>query len=219
VLSLKTVIHWDIAKQVPLNGKISYSELSAKCGLEASALRRLLRHAMTNGMFYEPTKDHVGHNSMSRILVEDPKTAAWVDLQTETILLGGANQCEALDRWPGSESKRETGVSIGFHNPGETSLYEEIKKKPEKIQKFGLAMELFSSGEGYEVSSLVEGYDWGKLGGGTVVDVSCLPILRIPPNITGKLMTSGRRSEWLCKLCYIGCISISQTCRPGYRCD
>jgi hypothetical protein len=152
---------------------ISYVNLSKKSGLELTALRRLLRHAMTNGMFTEKTKDHVAHNSMSRILVEDPKTAAWVDLQTETIFLGGAHQCEALDRWPGSESKRETGASIGFHNPGQTSLYEEIKKKPEKIQKFGLAMELFSSGEGYEPDTLVEGYDWGKLGEGTVVDVSC----------------------------------------------
>jgi hypothetical protein len=173
VLSLKAVSHWDIAQLVPLAGEISYVNLSKKSGLELTALRRLLRHAMTNGMFTEKTKDHVAHNSMSRILVEDPKTAAWVDLQTETIFLGGAHQCEALDRWPGSESKRETGASIGFHNPGQTSLYEEIKKKPEKIQKFGLAMELFSSGEGYEPDSLVEGYDWGKLGEGTVVDVSC----------------------------------------------
>jgi hypothetical protein len=68
--------------------------------------------------------------------------------------VGGAYQCEALDRWPGSKSKRETGVSIGSHNPGQTSLYEEIKKKPEKIQRFGLAMELFSSSEGYEVKTL-----------------------------------------------------------------
>jgi hypothetical protein len=165
-LSLKAVSHWDIAKYVPLDGNISHTNLSKKTGLEMTALRRLLRHAMTNGMFYEPTKNHIAHNSMSRILVEDQKTAAWVDLQTEGILLGGAYQCEALDRWSGSESKRETGASIGSHNPGQTSLYEEIKKKPEKIQRFGLAMELFSSGEGYEVRTLwwkvMTGASWEK---------------------------------------------------------
>jgi len=32
-------------------------------------------------------------------------------------------------------------------------------------------MALFSSGDGYEPSSLVEGYDWGKVGGGTILDV------------------------------------------------
>lgn len=131
-----------------------------------------MRHAISNGIFHEPVKDFIAHNSMSKILVNDPRTAAWVELQTESILLGGAHHCEALDKWPGSESKRETGVSIGFHNPGQTSLYEEIKKIPERIQRFGLAMELFSSGEGYEPISLVDGYDWAKLGAGTVVDVS-----------------------------------------------
>lgn len=120
----------------------------------------------------EPAKEHIAHNSMSRILVEDKKTAAWVSLQTEKIMLGGAHQCESLERWPGSGNQRQTGVSIGFHNPGQTSLYEEVKKKPESITQFGLAMELFSSGEGYEPISLVEGYDWGRLGEGHVVDVS-----------------------------------------------
>ena len=86
MLSLKAVSHWNIAKLVPSEGEISYADLSTKCGLESTALRRLLRHAMTNGMFHEPTKDHIAHNSMSRILVEDPKTAAWVDLQAGTIL-------------------------------------------------------------------------------------------------------------------------------------
>jgi len=114
----------------------------------------------------------------------DPRTAAWAELQTETILLGGANNCEALDKWPGSESKRETGVSIGFHNPGQTSLYEEVKKIPDRVQRFGLAMALFSSGDGYEPSSLVEGYDWGKVGGGTVVDVSYKSTFLFPVTLT-----------------------------------
>ena len=196
MLSLKAVSHWQIAKHVPLEGEISYSDLSSKSGLELAALRRLVRHAMTNGIFHELTNDYVSHNSMSRILVEDQKTAAWVDLQTERIFIGGANQCEALDRWPGSESKRETGVSIGFHNPGQTSLYEEVKKKPETIKKFGLAMELFSSGEGYEPSSLLEGYDWGKLGEGTRVDVSSLS--KVFSN--KRLTPTGWGSKWICKL-------------------
>lgn len=151
---------------MPLTGSISYSDLSSKCGCELGALRRLLRHAMTNGIFTEPINEHIAHNSMSRILVEDERTAAFVDLQTEHNFGGGAHQCEAVDLWPGSVNHRETGVSIGFHNPGQTSLFEEIKKKPEMIKSFGLAMELFSSGEGYETSSLVPEYDWTRLGKG-----------------------------------------------------
>ena len=49
---------------------------------------------------------------MSQVLLEDEETAAWVDLQTEKIIVGGAHQCETLEGWPGSRSHRETGVSI-----------------------------------------------------------------------------------------------------------
>jgi hypothetical protein len=56
--------------------------------------------------------------------------------------------------------------------PGETSVYEDVAKDPTRTVNFGLAMQFFSSGEGYEVTSLVEGYPWVELGKGTVVDVS-----------------------------------------------
>jgi len=111
---------------------------------------------------------------MSRILANDKRTAAWVYLQTEVSFLGAANQCEALERWPGSGDHRKTGVSIGFHNPGETSAFDVVRRTPETVVKLGLAMELLASGEGYDPSSLVEGYDWGRLGDGTIVDVSNL---------------------------------------------
>lgn len=45
-------------------------------------------------------------------------------------------------------------------------------------------MALFSSGDGYEPSSLVEGYDWGKVGGGTILDVSYKSTFLFPVTLT-----------------------------------
>jgi hypothetical protein len=56
--------------------------------------------------------------------------------------------------------------------PGEVSIYEDIQKDPIRRVGLGRVMELFSAGEGYEVTSLVEGYPWAKFGSGTVIDVS-----------------------------------------------
>ena len=182
VLSLHYVSHFEIAKYVPLDKEISYPDLAAKSGRELTALRRLTRHAMTSKIFHEPVKDHIAHTPASRLLVEDRKTAAWVDLCTESIFLAGAHTCDALERWPGSQNPRHTGLSLGVGNPGQTSLYEEAKKDPKRMAKFKDAIELFSSGEGYEASFLVEGYDWDKLGEGTLVDVSLLHLIRSNPH-------------------------------------
>lgn len=60
---------------------------------------------------------------------------------------------------------------------GKISLYEEVAKDPAATTRFRDAMEYFSMGEGYEVSSLVENYDWASLGNGTVVDVGAFLLL------------------------------------------
>jgi hypothetical protein len=113
------------------------------------------------------------------MLANDPKIVGWVDLFTENIWPAATYTNEALEKWPGSMSPLETGFSIGVRSAaaqapmaGKTSLYQEVLKDPAATVRFRDAMEYFSSGEGYEVSSLVENYDWASLGNGTVVDVS-----------------------------------------------
>jgi hypothetical protein len=57
-------------------------------------------------------------------------------------------------------------------------------------------MQFFSSGEGYEATSLVEGYPWAKLGNGTVVDVSLHPAHE-SDHIKKKNLDW--RSKWICQ--------------------
>jgi hypothetical protein len=114
----------------------------------------------------------VAHSPTSRLLVEDPGLAAFVDLHTEVGFKSLAHTMDALQKWPDSTNPREVGYSIALGKPGETSVYEDVARDPTRTVNFGRAMQFFSSGEGYEVTSLVEGYPWGKLGDGTVVDVS-----------------------------------------------
>lgn len=132
---------------------------------------------MTNRLFFEHD-GKVSHSPTSKLLVEDPRLAAFVDLHTETAWKIWPFMMDAFQRWPDSRNPREAGYSITMGRPGEISLYEDVQTDPTRRINFGRAMELFSTGEGYEVASLVEGYPWAKLGSGTVVDVSVARILR-----------------------------------------
>jgi hypothetical protein len=134
---------------------------------------------MTSNIFHEPTPNHVAHTPSSLMLANDPKIVGWVDLFTENIWPAATYTNEALEKWPGSMSPQETGFSIGVRSAmteapmaGKTSLYQEVLRDSAATVRFRDAMEYFSSGEGYEVSSLVENYDWASLGNGTIVDVS-----------------------------------------------
>lgn len=172
VLSLNTISHFDLARLVPLDGEISYAELASKSGMGLVALRQLVRHAITNKIFREPSKDVVAHTPASRLLVEDKKSSALISYLTDTLKLSAAHECDALQRWPGSQSPAETGLSIAVGNPGQTSLYDILKNDVRQKERFSDAMEVWTGGTGFGVEPLVEGYDWGKLAEGTLVDVS-----------------------------------------------
>jgi hypothetical protein len=197
VLPVAAINRWGLAKLIPLDGDISYEDLAQKTGVSESILRRILRHAMTSRLFCE-RNGNVAHTPTSRLLVEDLNLAAFVDLHTEVGLKSLAHSMDALQKWPDSTSPREVGYSIALGKPGETSVYEDVAKDPTRTVDFGRAMQFFSSGEGYEVTSLVEGYPWAKFGSGTVVDVS-LQIVHESDHIKKKIL--GWRSKWICQRC------------------
>ncbi|CZR65817.1 related to sterigmatocystin 7-O-methyltransferase precursor [Phialocephala subalpina] len=170
VLPIAAINRWGLAKHVPLDGSISYPDLSQKSGISVPMLKRTLRHAMTSRLFTE-TNNLISHSPTSRLLVTNPGLAAWVDLHTETAFKSLAHTMDALEKWPDSTSPREGGYSLAVGKPGEISVYEDVARDPVRTVNFGRAMQFLSSGEGYEVEGLVEGYPWGKLGKGTVVDV------------------------------------------------
>lgn len=68
----------------------------------------------------------------------------------------------------------QADVEQGFalaHGTDKT-MFEFLRTAPSKADQFSKAMRFYSAGvPGYAVSNLVEGYDWGSLGAGTVVDV------------------------------------------------
>jgi hypothetical protein len=127
-LSLNFISNFKIPSLVPLSSSISYTSLSEKSGLPIVPLKQLLRHAITNRIFCEPTPSHIAHTSSSRLLVENEKAAALVSYMTDTLKLAAAHEVEALERWKGSRDPRETGLSIGLGEPGKVGIYEDLAR-------------------------------------------------------------------------------------------
>jgi hypothetical protein len=170
---------------------------------------------MTSRLFCE-RDGKVAHTPTSRLLVEDLNLAAFVDLHTEVAFKSLAHTMDALQKWPDSTNPREVGYSIALGKPGETSVYEDVAKDPTRTVNFGRAMQFFSSGEGYEVTSLVEGYPWARLGKGIVVDVSPFLAHEI---VQIKNKTLGWRSEWIRQCRNFKSVSKSEIHCTGYSHD
>lgn len=172
LVTLQAINRFKIAQNVPLNSSISYKDLSVLCSTNESQLRRLLRHAMTNRIFGETKKGEVIHTAASKLLAEDPRLDSWVFFTTNYFWPATTRSVDAFQKWPGSQNPQEVGVSL--QKGRETSWFAEVASAERGIESFRQAMEIISDGEGWEDSYLVDGYAWGEIGNGLVVDVSLL---------------------------------------------
>lgn len=176
-LSLRAMWEFKVAQAVPLEGSISYEELTAKVEtlnnnlpIGVLNLRRLVRHAITNRVFCEPKKNQVAHTRTSRLLLEDEPLSNWVGFCTYDMWLPLVHVTDAMKKWPASDEPTETSVNLAFNQS--LPWFEFIQKDKAFAQRYNLAMKAHGGAAGYDVKYVVEGYPWGDLGDATIVDVS-----------------------------------------------
>ncbi|KAK6529440.1 hypothetical protein TWF281_008613 [Arthrobotrys megalospora] len=169
VSTLHVVTAFNIPEIVPTEGDISYAEIGEICKVPELKIRQVLRLAMTNRIFYEPRHGYVAHTAQSRLLREDPLMRNWVSYNTDDLAPASLQVVEALKKYPGSGETAETAFALAN---GNESLFQFLGARPERAKRFGTAMSAFSTGQGYAVEHLVNGYDWNKLPkDATIVDV------------------------------------------------
>ncbi|EWC44256.1 hypothetical protein DRE_01082 [Drechslerella stenobrocha 248] len=169
VSTLHVITTFDIPKIVPLEGDMSFDEIGEKCKIPVLKVRQVLRLAMNNRIFYEPRHGFVAHTAASKLLREDPLMMNWVSYNTDDLAPASLKVVEALQKWPDSGETGETAFALA--NGGE-SLFQFLGSRPERAKRFGVAMSAFSTGQGYAVEHLLNGYAWDKLPkNATIVDV------------------------------------------------
>ncbi|AEO54737.1 hypothetical protein MYCTH_2297644 [Thermothelomyces thermophilus ATCC 42464] len=177
VLALTAVNHYGLAKLVPIDSTITLAELQTKTPLDPINLARLVRLAMTNGIFREPSPGVIAHTSASRVLAEDENMQSWIGFNGEDIFPASAHVLQALKAYPEATSLTRTGFQFAFDTVDKEPMFATFGKDPDRARRMGRAMASLTGGEGYEPSYFVDvekgGYDFSDLdaAGGTFVDV------------------------------------------------
>ncbi|KAK3994347.1 O-methyltransferase-domain-containing protein [Cladorrhinum sp. PSN332] len=167
-LSTRFIWEFNVAACVSLDSPISFSDLTAKISaangnlpLGVMNVRRLLRHAMTNRIFCEPTKGYVAHTRASRLLLEDEPMRNWTGLVTGDLWLPTAHTVDAMKKWPCSEEPTETGVNLAYGH--DMAFFDFLPADPARAKRYNLAMKAHGNSAGYDGKDVVDGYPWGEL--------------------------------------------------------
>ncbi|KAI0376103.1 putative O-methyltransferase [Hypomontagnella monticulosa] len=168
--SLQVISRHDIARKVPMEGTISFTELAEATDLHVNDLKRIIRFAISfHRLFVEPQEGFVAHSAGSKKLASDDIVRAGLGQTFDEFYGSYARTADALDRFKDGEPNH-TGFALA-HNTDKT-MFDFLRTQPSKAEQFSKAMRLYSAGvPGYSESYLVEGYDWEALGAGLVVDV------------------------------------------------
>ncbi|KUI63993.1 Sterigmatocystin 8-O-methyltransferase [Cytospora mali] len=173
VLALQVINNYGIAKLVPLDKPIALTELQSLTTLDPINLARILRTAMTNHIFSEPSPGVIAHTAASRLLATDDNLVAWVGFNSEDIFPSAAHTLEALKKFPDATSLTQSGFQFAFNTVDKEPIFSTFRKDETRARRMGLAMASLTNGEGYEPSFFVNGCDLSEVDArsGTFVDI------------------------------------------------
>ncbi|KXT03925.1 hypothetical protein AC578_9275 [Pseudocercospora eumusae] len=107
--TLRWLLHFKVFEAIPLGRgeAIAYSELARKCRVtDEHVLRRIVKYAITNHVFCEPSRDEVAHTAFSAVLVRDAVLRAEIEFEVEEGLAVAANLVEAHEKWSMGDGRR-----------------------------------------------------------------------------------------------------------------
>ncbi|KUJ09465.1 S-adenosyl-L-methionine-dependent methyltransferase [Mollisia scopiformis] len=172
-LSLHAIYHYKIAQSFPIHETATFAQIAEKVDLDEINVRRFLRHAMTNRIFKEVEPGVVAHTAASRVLAEDQMINDWVGFCVEDIWPAASRVVDAINLNPSASEPSQAGFCVANNTIDVEPMFVTFGKSPKRAKRMGGAMTSLTGGEGYEVSYLVNNYDWSRINAssGTVVDI------------------------------------------------
>ncbi|KAL1606537.1 hypothetical protein SLS60_003942 [Paraconiothyrium brasiliense] len=171
--SLLIIHNINLPQRIPPSGSISYDELVVSYNTETGTcveedpLRRIIRYAITRGIFREVKPDRVAHSELS-LLLRGPGLFDLLGVSLQDLLPAVLRLPDALNSPRQSIEPNETAFNLAHGT--DLPLYRFLQQHPERAKRFGRAM---SRGHHVDDQYLLEAFPWAEYDrpGMRVVDV------------------------------------------------
>ncbi|KAI0378115.1 S-adenosyl-L-methionine-dependent methyltransferase [Hypomontagnella monticulosa] len=135
-VSVKAILRFKLDKSFAVGQSTTFEAMSRFSGLSVRNVRRIVRHAVINHYFFQEAQPGViTHSALTAVLAEDDVTRNSLIVELDEFWPAGVKMADALERWPNSEEKNETGFSLA--NNSNKSMYEILAEDPVRRERFG----------------------------------------------------------------------------------
>ena len=167
---LRWIVHFNIPAYIPLDSQISYASLAEVANVPEYQLRQIVRMAITNGIFREPSPDMLTHTPLSAYIADNAIYAETTLFQTETTASTALKMTEMTSKYNGSEKIDQTAHNLAMDT--DVPFFSYLGRNPAIAARLQAAMKFLADAEKTDTQHLVEMFDWAGLGEAEVVDVS-----------------------------------------------
>ena len=139
--------------------------------MDEDRTRRVMRLAMTNGLFKETRTGFVSHTGMSALMSQNTMSVnAVVGHVIDDIFPASCKLVDAMEKYPVPKNRLiETPFAMAFDT--REPFFDYMEKHPARINRFHEAMRAINNTGPYSGEALAQGYDWSEWASGTLVDV------------------------------------------------
>lgn len=187
-MSLQAVYRYKIASSIGIDEEVTFGEISQRCNIDESDVRRLLRLAISNYIFREPRKGVVAHTAISKLLAQDHLVNQWIGIVCDEMWASGCRTIDAMMKWPGSQEPQHTGV--GLTSPTGEALFDMLGSDAKRAQRFADGMKFLQSAPQFDLNHLFNDLGWETEGcPSLLVDIGgshgsvCIELLRRFPGL------------------------------------
>ncbi|OAP57121.1 hypothetical protein AYL99_07858 [Fonsecaea erecta] len=185
--ALRYINRFAVAKGVPTTEKISYAALAEKIVVDVSQLKRVLRYAMTKGIFVE-VDGEVAHTETSLLLLQDGiATLSKYSSDRGWPIASCFN--DSIDKWGhGSQEPNETAFNV--FKDTDLSMFEYHEQHPAFGADFHAVMNQFTKSPPLSHEHIKSAFEWSSLSHAIIVDVGgslghgSIAILETNPTLT-----------------------------------
>lgn len=170
--SLHAIYKFDMAAQVPVGGETSFADIAKAIGVDEDRTQRVLKLAITNGLFKETQPGVVTHTGMSALMAQNIMSVkAVVGHVIDDIYPASCKLADTMEKYPVPKNRLiETPFAMAY-NTG-VPFFDYMEKYPARINRFHEAMRAINNTGPYSGEALAQGYDWSEFASGKLVDVS-----------------------------------------------
>ena len=158
--ALRAVHEFEIAHKLEPDEQVAFGELAARCNMDESDLRRVLRACMAWQIFDEPRRGMPAHNAVSLAIAKVPFLTNQIGGCLSVLAPAALRGVEQMQKWPGSQDPAHTAYALA--NGCDGVMFDILHQFPKQSEDYTKMMDALGSAPMLHFDNCIRDLQWSE---------------------------------------------------------